>query len=245
MLCCARCSTCPLVFPVVSSKQPVMIPPSEATAVCLRPCASLWGTPAYRDVHCSAAPATEVAKAAPELLRTLIYSPPPEWASEQTPPSDVMHPDRRRLGSLAAVLAAAPQAAPGAAISHIFSEGVDVSQRLLVLDGLCAAAHELAGRPLLQPLSATPGAASHHASAGDAPLQDAAPDLLQLYRFVHISCPLRFSIDYSTDVGSCPLSAVLSVQWQLSRGSPRGYQICHETHVLEAFNSLTSQSAAT
>lgn len=108
---------------------------------------------------CSASPATEVAKAAPELLRTLIYSPPPEWASQQTPAADPLHPHRRRLGSLAAVLAAAPHAAPGAAISHMFTEGLDVSQRLLVMDGLCAAACELAGRPLLQPLKAPLGAA--------------------------------------------------------------------------------------
>lgn len=181
VLCCVCCGMYPLAFRIM---------PSEATSDDSHfflpkqrgcPCAlvHLSGAPPLTVTStCSAAPATEVAKAAPELLRTLIYSPPPEWASEQTPPSDAMHPDRRRLGSLAAVLAAAPQAAPGAAISHIFSEGVDVSQRLLVLDGLRAAAHELAGRPLLPPLSAIPGAASHHASAGDAPLQDVAPDLL-------------------------------------------------------------------
>eukprot|EP00892_Ulva_mutabilis_P011498 jgi/Ulvmu1/8720/UM047_0061.1 len=112
-----------------------------------------------------ASPASEVAKAAPELLRTLIYSPPPEWASRQTPTADELHPDRRRIGALAAVLAAAPAAAPGAAISHMFTEGLDVSQRLLVLDGLRAAAHEMAGRPLLAPLTADLGPAGASPSA--------------------------------------------------------------------------------
>lgn len=108
-------------------------------------------------MHCRASPLPEVAKAAPELLRTLIYCNPPEWASNQHAPTATMHPDKRRLGTLAAIMALSPAAAPEAAISHMFSEHVDVSQRLLVLDSLCAAAHELAGRPLMQPLNA-PGA---------------------------------------------------------------------------------------
>lgn len=65
-----------------------------------------------------------------------------------------MHPDKRRLGTLAAVMARTPEATPEAAISHMFTEHVDVAQRLLVLDALCAAAHELAGRPLMPPLTA-------------------------------------------------------------------------------------------
>jgi hypothetical protein len=95
-----------------------------------------------------------VAKAAPELLRTLIYCSPPEWAANQHPPSSAMHPDKRRLGTMAALMTRAPEATPAAAISHMFTEHVDVSQRLLVLDALAASAHELAGRPILQPLTA-------------------------------------------------------------------------------------------
>lgn len=105
-------------------------------------------------MHCRASSAPEVAKAAPELLRTLIFCSPPEWACKQHPPTSAMHPDKRRMGTLAAVMARAPDATPDSAIGQIFTEHVDVSQRLLVLDALCAAAHELAGTPLMAPLTA-------------------------------------------------------------------------------------------
>lgn len=108
-------------------------------------------------MHCRASSAPEVAKAAPELLRTLIFCSPPEWACNQHTPTSTMHPDKRRLGTLAAVMARSPESTPDAAIAQMFTEHLDVSQRLLVLDALCAAAHELAGRRLMPPLTA-PGA---------------------------------------------------------------------------------------
>ena len=96
----------------------------------------------------------EAAKAAPELMRSLLYVAVPEWACEQKRPDDPHHPDRRQLGTLVATLAAAPIVAADTLFEHMFTDNVDTSQRLLALDTFGAAAAELAGAPTLLALAA-------------------------------------------------------------------------------------------
>jgi Telomere length regulation protein len=103
---------------------------------------------------CRASPQPEVAKAAPELMRSLLYVSLPDWACTETPLSDPLHPQRRRLGSMAAALAAAPTEASDAVFEHMFTDNVDTAQRLLALDCFAAAACELAGAPSVPPLTA-------------------------------------------------------------------------------------------
>lgn len=103
---------------------------------------------------CRASPQREVAKAAPELMRSLLYVSIPEWAAEERPSSDPLHPQMRRLGSMAAALAAAPQEAADATFEHMFTDNVDTEQRLLALDCFAAAAAELSGEPRLPALTA-------------------------------------------------------------------------------------------
>ena len=92
-------------------------------------------------------------------MRSLLYAAPPSWACEERAATDILHPDRRRLGSMVAVLAAAPRAAADAVFGHMFTDNVDVSQRLLALEVFGGAAAELAGEPSVQPLL-PPGAAA-------------------------------------------------------------------------------------
>lgn len=85
----------------------------------------------------------ELRQAAPELLRALLFCRVPEWADAGAPKPE----DRReaqRLRSISALLAAAPAAAGDAALAEVYSPHLDQYQRLLLLDGLSAAAAELA-----------------------------------------------------------------------------------------------------
>jgi hypothetical protein len=94
----------------------------------------------------------EVKKVAPEAMRSLLYVSTPEWASQEYTSTNTMHPHHRRLGSMAAVLVASPLPAADALFEHMFTDNVDVGQRLLALECFAAAASELSGEPLLQPL---------------------------------------------------------------------------------------------
>jgi hypothetical protein len=91
----------------------------------------------------------ELAHAAPELLRALLFCRVPEWAeAEAGRPED--RPEAQRLRGLCALLAAQPASAGGAALAEVYSPHLDQYQRLLLLDGLCLAAHELCS-PLSAP----------------------------------------------------------------------------------------------
>jgi len=87
---------------------------------------------------------------APELARALVHCRVPEWVEVEagTPEADL--PDERRLRSLVALLAGAPEAAGDAVAAEAFSPHADLHQRLLSLDALAAAAQELSD-PRLAP----------------------------------------------------------------------------------------------
>jgi hypothetical protein len=87
-------------------------------------------------------------------MRSLLYVAIPDWARQECSPSNPLHPHRRRLGIMAATLAAAPCEASTATFEHMFTDNMDAAQRLLALDCFAAAAGELSGEPSLVPLTA-------------------------------------------------------------------------------------------
>jgi len=84
-----------------------------------------------------------------EMARALLYTRVPEWADVE--PGDVK-PSDQRVGSLVALLVAAPQAAGAALLPHFTGSHLDTGQRLLVLDAMGTAAEGLAvgGLPALK-----------------------------------------------------------------------------------------------
>ncbi len=92
----------------------------------------------------------ELAHAAPELLRALLFCRVPEWAEAEPGTRPEERPEARRLRSVCALLAAQPAAAGDAALAEVYSPHLDQYQRLLLLDGMCLAAQELAS-PLAAP----------------------------------------------------------------------------------------------
>ncbi len=80
---------------------------------------------------------------APELARSLLHCRAPDWAeAEAGSPADA--PEAQRSRALTALLAMAPLEAGDQVLEEVYSPHLDVYQRLLIMDSLCAAAKELA-----------------------------------------------------------------------------------------------------
>ena len=152
--------------------------------------------------RCRASPQPEVAKAAPELMRSLLYVSTPAWVGQEYSASSPLHPDRRRLGSMAAALAAAPDAAAAALLEHMFTDNVATQQRLLALDTFSAAAAELAGAPTLAPLTATGAHCEHELALCHVAVEHSSTIPLSSSVAHYLGCT-----DFSSEVECCRTGA--------------------------------------
>lgn len=83
----------------------------------------------------------ELGVVAVELARSLLHCRTPEWVEGTGPPGNTA--EDQRLRSMVAVLALRPEGSGEALAADLFTPHLDMSQRLLALDTMCLAAHEI------------------------------------------------------------------------------------------------------
>ncbi|KAK9868756.1 hypothetical protein WJX84_007936 [Apatococcus fuscideae] len=113
----------------------------------------------------------ELSHYAGELSRSLLYTRPPEWA-EQEAATKAAKPGAQRMRTLVNLLAQEPFPAGDALLGQLWTPHLDTHQRVLILDALSSAAHQMAHGPRALPEPPSRSPASLPDSSQDHPASD-------------------------------------------------------------------------